>query len=290
MATVAGGFCPTVQAAECHSWYCVRAKDHAQPRVDAALEFVEGYEGYYIDHRYADPNASDKVVYLTFDVGYENGNVAKVLDALAAEEAAGAFFILGHVAEKNPELVRRMAAEGHLVCNHTYSHKNMTGKSAEELAAELRRMEDACRTSTGVEMARYFRPPEGKFDEKMLRQAKDLGYKTIFWSFAYADWDNGKQPDPVAAKRKILDNVHNGAVILLHPTSATNAAILGDVLREMRAQGYRFGTLDELVGNRAGDLARESATLPETIPETSPRPPPDVKLLERTTRRARRVR
>ena len=267
MATVAGGFCPTVQAAECHSWYCVRAKEHAQPRADAALEFVEKYEGYYIDHRYTDPNAADKVVYLTFDVGYENGNVAKVLDALAAEGATGAFFILGHVAEKNPELVRRMAEEGHLVCNHTYSHKDMTGRSADEFAAELRRMEDVCRTSTGVEMAKYFRPPEGKFDVEMLRQAKDLGYKTIFWSFAYADWDNGKQPAPDASKKKILDNVHNGAVILLHPTSATNAAILGDVLRELKAQGYRFGTLDDLVGKSAGDLARrDGACCPDAAP------------------------
>ena len=253
---VTGGLCVTVGAAGSYNWYCVRAKDHAQPRADAELEFVEKYEGYYIDHRYTEPDAADKVVYLTFDVGYENGNVAKVLDALAAEGATGAFFILGHVAEKNPELVRRMADEGHLVCNHTYSHRNMTGRRAEEFSAELGRMEDACRDCTGVEMAKYFRPPEGKFDKEMLCRAKDLGYKTIFWSFAYADWDNGKQPAPEAAKKKILDNVHNGAVILLHPTSATNATILGDVLRELKSQGYRFGTLDDLVGKRAGDLAR----------------------------------
>jgi peptidoglycan-N-acetylmuramic acid deacetylase len=179
-------------------------------------------------------------------VGYENGNVAKVLDALAAEGATGAFFILGHVAEKNPELVRRMAEEGHLVCNHTYSHKDMTGRSADEFAAELRRMEDVCRTSTGVEMAKYFRPPEGKFDVEMLRQAKDLGYKTIFWSFAYADWDNGKQMSEEAALDKIMENTHNGEVLLLHPTSATNAAIMQRVIQELKAQGYRFGSLNEL--------------------------------------------
>lgn len=258
VAVVAGGLCTTARATGCH-WYCVRAEDHAQPRADAALEFVERHEGYYIDHRHTEPDAEEKVVYLTFDVGYENGNVARVLDALASEGATGAFFILGHVAEKNPELVRRMAEEGHLVCNHTYSHRNMTGRCAEEFAAELEKMEDTCRDCTGVEMAKYFRPPEGTFDEQMLCQAKELGYKTIFWSFAYADWDNGKQPAPDAAKRKILDNVHNGAVILLHPTSATNAAILGDVLRELKSQGYRFGTLDELVGKRAGDLARPTA-------------------------------
>ena len=229
-------------------WYCTRGTNHAQPQADPALREVEKYGGYYIDHTHTDPAASDKVVYLTFDAGYENGNVAKVLDALKAEGATGAFFILGHVAESYPELVRRMADEGHAVCNHTYSHKNLCGAAAEEIASELTRLETACRESAGVAVAKYYRPPEGQFDESMLREVQRLGYKTVFWSFAYADWDNAKQPDPAAAKKKILDNLHNGAVILLHPTSATNAAILGEVIREMRAQGYRFGTLDELTG------------------------------------------
>ena len=228
-------------------WYCVRAKDHAQPVADPPLREVEQYGGYYIDHAHTDPNADDKVVYLTFDAGYENGNVAKVLDALRAEDATGAFFILGNLPEKNPDLVRRMAAEGHLVCNHTFTHKNLCGAPAGALTAELTRLEEACGT-VGVAVAKYYRPPEGCFDEAMLREAQTAGYKTIFWSFAYADWDNGKQPDPAAAKSKILDNLHNGEVMLLHPTSATNATILVDILREIKARGYRFGTLDELVG------------------------------------------
>ena len=229
-------------------WYCTRARDHAQPQADPALREVEKYGGYYVDHRHADPLASDRVVYLTFDAGYENGNVEKVLDELKTQGVTGAFFILGHVAEAYPDLVRRMADEGHLVCNHTYSHKNLCGASADEIACELTRLENACREAAGVEVAKYYRPPEGKFDSAMLCEAQRLGYKTVFWSFAYADWDNGKQPDPAAAKKKILENLHNGAVILLHPTSATNAAILGDLIREMKAQGYRFGTLDELTG------------------------------------------
>lgn len=230
------------------SWYCTRTENHVQPIADPSLRAVEQYGGYYIDHTHTQPDAEDKVVYLTFDAGYENGNVAKVLDALKSEDAVGAFFILGHVAERYPDLVRRMSAEGHLVCNHTYSHKNLCGRSAAEISEELIRLETACRDGAGVEVAKYFRPPEGCFDETMLSEVQGLGYKTIFWSFAYADWDNAKQPDPTLAKKKILDNLHNGAVILLHPTSATNAAILGDVLREMKTQGYRFGTLDELTG------------------------------------------
>ena len=228
-------------------WYCTRAKDHAQPVADPPLREVESHGGYYIDHTHTDPNGSDKVVYLTFDAGYENGNVARVLDALKAEGATGAFFILGNLPDSHPDLVRRMADEGHLVCNHTYTHRNLCGAPAGELTAELRRLEEACH-GVGVEVAKYFRPPEGCFDTALLEEAREAGYKTVFWSFAYADWDNQRQPDPAAAMAKILANLHNGAVILLHPTSATNATVLGDILREMKAMGYRFGTLDELVG------------------------------------------
>lgn len=228
------------------NWYCVRAKDHKQPRADAALSYVEQYGGYYIDHHHSDPASEDKVVYLTFDAGYENGNVAKVLDALKAAEVPGAFFILGNLPESEPELVRRMAEEGHLICNHTFTHKDMTGNGVGQLEGELCRLETACRDLCGVEVAKFFRPPEGKFDREMLTEVQRLGYKTVFWSFAYADWDNQKQPDPTAAKQKILDNIHNGAVILLHPTSATNASILGDVIATLKAEGYRFGTLFEL--------------------------------------------
>ena len=242
------GVLPSYASGEAQNWYCVRAKDHAQPRADAPMQYVERHGGYYIDHSHTDQQADDKVVYLTFDAGYENGNVARVLDAMKEENVTGAFFILGHLAESEATLVRRMADEGHLVCNHTYSHKDMTACDAHALADELGRLEAACRSSAGVTVAKYFRPPEGKFDVEMLDAASALGYKTIFWSFAYADWDNNKQPSPDAAKKKILDNVHNGAVILLHPTSETNATVLADVIRTLKAEGYRFGTLDELTG------------------------------------------
>jgi peptidoglycan-N-acetylmuramic acid deacetylase len=228
-------------------WYCVRGKNHAQPPADPALREVEKHGGLYIDHVHTAPDAEEKVIYLTFDAGYENGNVALVLDALRDEGAVGAFFILGNLPDRYPELVRRMAEEGHLVCNHTYSHRNLCGAPAGELTAELKRLEDAC-SAIGVEVAGYYRPPEGCFDVPMLEEAARAGYRTVFWSFAYADWDNERQPDPAAARRKILDNLHNGEVMLLHPTSATNATILRDILRELKARGYRFGTLGELAG------------------------------------------
>ena len=230
------------------NWYCVRNKQHKQPRADAPLSFVEKYDGYYVDRKHGDSD-EEKVIYLTFDAGYENGNIEKILDVMKREKVAGAFFVLKNLVLQNTDLVKRMADEGHLVCNHTASHKDMTKcASFEEFKDELEKMETIYYEATGKTLARYYRPPEGKFDEESMKYAKQLGYKTVFWSFAYADWDNQKQMSPTAAKQKILSNVHNGEVMLLHPTSATNAEILGDVIRELKAQGYRFGTLDELCG------------------------------------------
>ena len=209
------------------------------------MRFVEDLDGYYIDHRHTE-ESDDKVVYLTFDAGYENGNVEKILNTLRDTGTPGAFFILSHFAKANPELVRRMAAEGHLVCNHTASHKNLSHAGKEQIAGELSALEAACEEATGVKVAPYFRPPEGSFSKEMLENVKSLGYKTVFWSFAYADWDNGKQPAPDKALKLVLNNVHIGAVLLLHPTSATNAAILGRLIESLKADGYRFGTLEEL--------------------------------------------
>lgn len=238
-----------VSAGKDMSWYCAHVKGHVQPRANPSFDFVETLGGYYIDHSHSDPDAADKVVYLTFDVGYENGNVARTLDILQKSEAPSAFFVLGHLVEKHPELIRRMADEGHLVCNHTFTHKVLTGAPTDALSAELERLEQACLQGAEVTVAKYFRPPEGRFDRAMLETVDALGYKTVFWSFAYADWDNARQPDPAWAKNKILENIHNGAVLLLHPTSETNVAVLEDVLATLKAQGFRFGTLDELTAS-----------------------------------------
>lgn len=174
---------------------------------------------------------------------------------LKEKNVRGAFFILGNLVTSSTELVKRMGDEGHLVCNHTYRHRDMskfTDKA--EFAAELTSLEEAYRKATGRELSKYYRPPEGRFSERNLEFAADLGYSTIFWSFAYADWDNNKQPAEDYAMQKIMSNVHNGAVILLHPTSSTNAAILARVIDTLRGEGYRFGTLDELCGAGGGEL------------------------------------
>lgn len=237
-------------SAEGTGWYCVRNSEHRQPELGTDLRWVEEYDGYYLDRRHGDA-CEDKVLYLTFDAGYENGNVAKILDTLREQEVCGAFFVLGNLITREPALIRRMVEEGHTVCNHTYHHPDMTKmQSKDAFAAELTALEEEYFALTGEPMAKYYRPPEGRFNQENLAWAKEMGYKTVFWSFAYADWDNAKQPDPDAAVEKILANVHNGGVILLHPTSSTNAAILGQVIATLKQEGWRFGNLDELT---AGD-------------------------------------
>lgn len=236
------------QNAGVYNWYCMRKTNHSRPTCEPNMEFIKEYNGYYIGD-----DAQEKVVYLTFDAGYENGNVETILNTLNKEGVKGAFFVLSHIIEANPGLIKKMSEGGHLVCNHTASHKDMTKiHKKEEFAKELEKLEELYAETTGKEMPKYYRPPEGKFSRENLAFANELGYKTVFWSLAYSDWDNAHQMSCEKAKKKILDNVHNGAVILLHPTSATNAKILSDVIRSLRAEGYSFGTLDELTGKVGG--------------------------------------
>lgn len=230
-----------VYGANAYNWYCKREKDHARPNAETSMNFITQNGGAYIGK---DPD--EKVIYLTFDAGYENGNIAKILDVLKKHEAKGAFFVLENIITRNTDLVKRMADEGHLVCNHTAKHKDMTKMSEQQFKDELHRLEDILKEKAGVECAKFYRPPEGRFNEANLKTANEMGYKTVFWSLAYADWDNDKQPEPQKAKQLLLANTHNGAVILLHPTSKTNANILDELLTEWEKEGYRFGTLDEL--------------------------------------------
>ncbi|MBQ3954814.1 MAG: polysaccharide deacetylase family protein [Clostridia bacterium] len=233
--------CAAAPSGTGYSWYAAHQKDGKRPPAPAEIPPVGEHGGYYL-------GADEPVVYLTFDAGYENGNVAKILDGLKAEGVPGAFFILENLVNRNPELVRRMVDEGHLVCNHTARHKDMTAFSETEFKEELGRMEEAYRNLTGMELSRYYRPPEGRFTVSNLDWARELGYSTILWSFAYADWDNDKQMPPDKALEKVLAGAHNGMVLLLHPTSATNAEILPALIRGLKDRGFRFGTLDELTG------------------------------------------
>ncbi len=232
------------------SWYCNRTNNHTQPVLGKDLEFVSRYDVFWCDKNHGDIDSSEKVIYLTFDAGYENGNVEKIVDVLNKENVKGAFFVLDNFIIKNEALVEKMIDSGHTIANHTFKHKDMTKiTSKEAFLKELFLLEKLYKNTFGEEMPKYYRPPEGKFNEDNLKWAKEAGYKTIMWSFAYADWDNEKQPTKEYAYKKIIDNVHNGEVMLLHPTSKTNADILKDVIVELKNQGFRFGTLDELCKN-----------------------------------------
>ena len=194
------------------NWYCVRRAGHLQPSCEPAMNFIERYNGYYIDKKHGD-SCDEKVVYLTFDAGYENGNVEKILDVLKNKQVPAAFFVLSHLVSKNTALINRMFEEGHTVCNHTAHHKNMATVDRATFEKELNELSELCIGKTGKSMAKYYRPPEGSFNENNLKWAQELGYKTIFWSFAYADWDNQKQLSSEAAKQKILDKLNSLIVI-----------------------------------------------------------------------------
>ena len=234
----------SVYAAYGGCWY-VKRNGNLRPGFPDDAEELRNYGCYYIDDRCGE-KAGEKILYITFDAGYENGNVERILDALAAENVPAAFFVLDNIILKNPELINRMINEGHLVCNHTKRHKDLTRASFEEIERDLCALEEIYTSATGQRLAPYFRFPEGKYSIQAIESVHKLGYKTVFWSFAYADWNNEKQPEPERAIKKILENTHNGAVMLFHPTSDTNAEIFPSLIREWKAEGYTFGTLDDL--------------------------------------------
>ena len=232
-------------ASDSYSWY-VKRNGNSRPSIQKEQELIYEYDGYFIDKKRSDDD-DDKVIYLTFDIGYVNGSAESILDTLKKENITAAFFILDNIILKNRDFVTKMAEDGHLICNHTKNHKNLCSASREEIENNLSDLENLYREATGLEMAKYFRFPEGRYSENALSCVKDMGYKTIFWSFAYDDWDNNRQAPREKAVKKILSNTHNGAVFLFHPTSSTNAEIFPYIINEWRNMGYRFGTLDELV-------------------------------------------
>ena len=189
-----------------------------------------------------------KVLYLTFDAGFENGNTAPILDALKKHNAKATFFLVQHYLESAPDLVKRMVAEGHTVGNHTATHPDMSKiTDRDAFAVELSGLETAYQNLMGESLPPLYRPPQGKYSETNLQQAQELGYHTFFWSLAYVDWYVDRQPTREQALSKLTTRVHPGAIVLLHSTSATNAQILDELLGKWEAMGYRFGTLQELL-------------------------------------------
>ena len=213
----------------------VRFDDLNRPK--GALNFNSGYSDY---NAKAINETEEKVINLTFDQGYENGFTSMILDTLKEKGVKATFFVVGDYAERQPELVRRMIDEGHTVGSHSVNHYSMPELSVEEATEEIMGLHEYMLENFGIQM-NLFRPPKGEYSEKSLAVTSDLGYKTVLWSFAYADWDTKNQPDPQEALQKLIDRAHPGAIYLLHSVSETNANILGDFIDAMLAEGYTFG-------------------------------------------------
>ncbi len=229
-----------------YDWYFKPTKDHSQPAViPEASGFINNYNALYLG------NPSDKVIYLTFDAGFDNGYHEPILDILKNQKVPAAFFVDGNFVKTKPELVNRIIDEGHILGNHSLNHPDITLKTNfTDYQTQILGWEELVKQATGgKEFPKFFRPPMGKFSELSLKNDQALGYRTVFWSFAYADWDQNKQPDPEYAKRLIKDRVHNGCIMLLHSTSKTNAQILDDLISELKAEGYRFESLTTLVNS-----------------------------------------
>jgi len=226
---------------ETGSWGLSFRQEGAPPIGNAGKDQLARYDAVYMG------KPEEKVLYLTFDAGYENGCTEKILDILKEHQVTAAFFLVGNYIEKNADLVRRMAEEGHIVGNHTMHHYDMSKLTEKEaFSKELTDLEALYKEKTGREMPRFYRPPQGIYSEENLKMAKDLGYKTVFWSLAYVDWNNDAQPSREEAFSKLLPRTHPGAVVLLHSTSQTNAEILDELLTKWKEEGYRFGTIGEL--------------------------------------------
>ncbi len=221
------------------SWYIMRNKDH-QPVRGASEVDIRAYNGCYLGDIY------NKEVYLTFDEGYEAGYTSAILDVLAAKDVKAAFFVTATYIRDNKDLIKRMTDEGHIVGNHSYSHPNLPELDDHKIEEEMDKTADLYKEVTGKKMPLYVRPPGGVYSEHVLSVLKDMGYKTVFWSFAYQDWLVDKQPGKAAAYKMVMDNLHNGAILLLHAVSESNTLALPEIIDAIREQGFEFKTLNQL--------------------------------------------
>ena len=220
-------------------WGIKRSDNHEQPDVGTKnKEIMDKYNGIYMG------NKEKKIVYLTFDLGYEAGYTSKILEILKNNNVKATFFITAHYVNTQPDLVKQMIDEGHIVGNHTVNHKSMPSCSLETINKEVMNLHSAISEKFGYEM-KFIRPPKGEYSERTVAYTNTLGYKTVMWSFAYDDWDENKQGREEYGRKKILENVHNGEIMLLHATSKDNANILDDVVKQIKQMGYEFKNIDE---------------------------------------------
>ena len=226
---------------ETGSWGLSFRAEGQPPVGNASKESLRRYDAVYLG------DESQKKIYLTFDAGYENGVTEKLLDVLKEEKVPAAFFVVGNFIEENPQIIQRMEAEGHVVGNHTMHHPDMSAIADEaDFQKELAELEAAYQKVTGKAMKKFYRPPQGKYSEENLTQANKLGYTTVFWSLAYVDWLQDRQPTREEALNLLNKRIHPQAIVLLHSTSKTNGEILKELIEGWKARGYTFCSIAEL--------------------------------------------
>lgn len=237
-----------VETAADGNWGLSFQQQGQAPVGNATPEYLAKHNAYYIAGAAAGKDEGDKKpIYLTFDSGYENGYTAEILDILKEKKVPAAFFLVGNYIEENPELVKRMVAEGHIVGNHTMHHPDMSAIADEEaFKKEITELEETYKTVVGKEIPKFYRPPQGKYSEANLQQAYRLGYTTLFWSLAYVDWLENDQPDETESINLLNKRIHPGAIVLLHSTSKTNSKILAQLIDDWKEQGYEFRSVSEL--------------------------------------------
>ncbi|MGP4108201.1 delta-lactam-biosynthetic de-N-acetylase [Virgibacillus sp. L01] len=231
----------TIFASNGYGWGFKKNTEHKIPEIGKYKEILEKFGSYYAD------DSGDKVLYITFDNGYEQGYTDEVLDVLQKENVPAAFFLTGHYVTSQPDLVQRMVDEGHIIGNHSYHHPDFTIVSKETMKKELESLEQAVSDVSNQKTLKYLRPPKGIFSEKTLKWANELGYIHIFWSLAFTDWKTSEQKGWKYAYENIMKQIHPGAVILLHTVSSDNAQALDKLITELKQQGYTFKSLDHLV-------------------------------------------
>lgn len=233
----------TSSAAQSTGWGLSFQEEGKRPAGNASIDDLKQYNAYYAS------DTDQKIIYLTFDAGYENGNTPAILDALKKHQAPAVFFVVGNFIKDNPDLIRRILADDHIIGNHTMTHPDLPQiSSMDAFQKELQDVEELYTSLTGEAMTKFYRPPRGIYNTENLSMAKELGYSTFFWSLAYVDWIQDQQPSREETFQKLLTRIHPGAIVLLHNTSSTNAEILDELLTKWEEMGYEFHSLKELTG------------------------------------------
>lgn len=230
-----------------YHWGFKRSTDNIPAEAGAELDSLLAKYGAIYKGR-----PDQKIAYLTFDNGYENGFTESILNTLREEEVPATFFLTGHYVKSAPDLVKRMVKDGHTIGNHSYGHPNMARLSANEMNEEWQKFDDALRDLTGVKRTYYARPPEGIFNEEVLRVGNEAGYRHMFWSIAFKDWLKDERRGADYAYNALMEQLHPGAVILMHTVAQDNAEAMPDFIRDAKKQGYTFGSLDDLVWEYEG--------------------------------------